>query len=72
VGLLNGTPELGVLPVVDNAVQAAALPVAGPPADLGMPATGAGEDMFALTALAIGLLALAGIAGGALVRVRNR
>jgi hypothetical protein len=72
VGLLSGTPALGVLPVVDSAAQSAVLPAGGPPADLGMPATGAGEDIFALTTLALGLVALAGIASGVMVRARAR
>jgi hypothetical protein len=72
VGLLGGTPALSVVPVADTALQSMSAPAGGPSAQPGMPATGAGEDMFAVAALALGLVALAGIAGGVMVRVRNR
>lgn len=64
VGLLAGTPALGVLPVVDT--------LGGSGGSMDMPATGVGENLFAVTALALGLVALAGIVGGVAVRVRNR
>jgi hypothetical protein len=87
VGLLNGTPALSVLPVVDDAVAAAApapAPAAGGEASAGttssngetmapgMPDTGASENAFNLALIALALLAVAGVAAGTVVRVRNR
>jgi hypothetical protein len=85
VGLLSGTPALSVLPVVDNAVAAAApAPSAGGEAGAGttssnggtmapgMPSTGAGENAFSLALVALALLAAASLTAGAIVLVRNR
>ena len=67
VGLLTGTPALGVLPVVDSANAA---DMTGSTA--GMPATGAGDSASLLAAAGILLLAFSLVTGGAAIRVRNR
>jgi hypothetical protein len=56
VGLLNGSPALSVLPIVDNAMAAGA----------GMPTTGAGE--FSIAVLALILIATATLTGGLVLR----
>jgi hypothetical protein len=56
VGLLNGSPALSVLPIVDNAMAA----------DAGMPTTGAGE--FSIAVLAMILIATATLTGGLVLR----
>jgi hypothetical protein len=58
IGLLNGTPTLTVLPLVDQPTAAAA-PL---PSTVGMPDTGSGNLELTLAALA--LLAIGIIAGG--------
>lgn len=65
VGLLNGSPALGVLPVVDSGMSMAAASGAG------MPATGAGDNIFALAVLAV-ILAAGLVAGGTFVRGQAR
>jgi hypothetical protein len=85
IGLLNGTPALKVLPVVDTAIAATTGPAPAPvpstggdmgagsgTAAPGMPATGAGEDLFNLAALVLIMVAAATVATSALVRARNR
>lgn len=80
VGLLNGTPALGVLPVVDTASTAAEMgsgTTAGTTSGdtsmtPGMPTTGAGDTLFNLAVIAMSLVALAATAAGVVVRVRNR
>ncbi|MEO8285539.1 MAG: DUF4397 domain-containing protein [Chloroflexota bacterium] len=64
VGLLNGTPALSVLPVVDNAVMAATTTTS-------MPRTGVAENsMLVMVALVVAAFAVTG--GLALRTVRNR
>lgn len=72
IGLLNGTPALKVLPVVDTAIAATTGPAPAPAPAPGMPSTGAGDGLFNLVALVLVLFAGMSLATGALVRVRNR
>ena len=72
VGLLSGTPALTVLPVVDNAVASAASGSATAQQPTGMPRTGAADNVLSLAVLALILAALVSLAGGLLVRARNR
>jgi hypothetical protein len=74
IGLLSGTPALGVLPVVDASISAPEMSggAIGDTTAAGMPATGAGDNTLGLAAGALLLLALVTTTTGMLVRVRNR
>lgn len=65
LGLLNGSPALSVLPVVDNAIMA------GTTTSAGMPRTGAAENAILVT-IALVVAAFAVTGGLALRTVRNR
>ena len=81
VGLLGGSPALELLPIVDTLaaqastttpappmVEPTAMPVEAP----GMPATGAGENAFSLSVLALLLLAgMLSVGAGVYVRTRK-
>lgn len=81
VGLLEGSPALELLPIVDTLaaqastttpappmVEPTAMPVEAP----GMPATGAGENAFSLSVLALLLLAgMLSVGAGVYVRTRK-